>query len=394
MNRIEKLLEELCPDGVEYKPLGKIFDSRNGYTPSKSKPEYWESGTVPWFRMDDIRENGTVLEDSSLHINSVAVKKSGLFPKDSIIVATSATIGVHALITQDFLCNQRFTSLSVKSSYKDLFNIKFLYYYCFMLDAWCVNNTTQSSFSSVDMKKFYDFKFPIPPLAVQEEIVKILDSFTMLEAELEAELEARRKQYQFYRNELLSFRERERVSFSSVGSICDIKRGRVISKGFLRDNPGIYPVYSSQTINSGIFGMINSYDFDGEYITWTTDGANAGTVVSRSGKFSCTNVCGLLKVKNDKVIPKYLAYILGSVAKRYVNAGMGNPKLMSNQMASILVPVPSLEEQARIVDVLDRFDALVNDISSGLPAEIAARRKQYEYYRDKLLTFPEKKTAA
>lgn len=112
----------------------------------------------------------------------------------------------------------------------------------------------------------------------------------------------------------------------------------------------------------------------------------------RNGKFSCTNVCGLLKVTDNEVNSKYLAYILGSVAKKYVNTGMGNPKLMSNQMASIVVPVPPLEEQARIVAVLDRFDALVNDISSGLPAEIAARRKQYEYYRDKLLTFPEKKT--
>lgn len=139
--------------------------------------------------------------------------------------------------------------------------------------------------------------------------------------------------------------------------------------------------------------MISSYDFDGEYITWTTDGANAGTVVPRNGKFSCTNVCGLLKVTDNEVNSKYLAYILGSVAKKYVNTGMGNPKLMSNQMASIVVPVPPLEEQVRIVAVLDRFDALVNDISSGLPAEIAARRKQYEYYRDKLLTFPEKKSA-
>ena len=127
--------------------------------------------------------------------------------------------------------------------------------------------------------------------------------------------------------------------------------------------------------------------FDGEYLTWTTDGANAGTVFYRKGKFNVTNVCGLLEPISDCVIPKYLFYILKAEAPQYVNSGMGNPKLMSNVMARIKVPVPTLEEQERIVAILDRFDALCNDITAGLPAEIEARQKQYEYYRDKMLTF-------
>ncbi|WP_237206893.1 restriction endonuclease subunit S [Rothia nasimurium] len=162
-----------------------------------------------------------------------------------------------------------------------------------------------------------------------------------------------------------------------------------MSKDYLRNNPGIYPVYSSQTQEEGVFGTISSYDFDGKFLTWTTDGANAGTVSYRTGKFSCTNVCGILKIKVSDVSLKYIYYALSQIAPRYVNSGMGNPKLMSNKMGEIDLLIPSLAEQERIVDILDRFEALVNDISSGLPAEIAARRKQYEYYRDQLLTFKE-----
>ena len=134
-------------------------------------------------------------------------------------------------------------------------------------------------------------------------------------------------------------------------------------------------------------GLISEYAYDGEYLTWTTDGANAGTVFYRNGRFNITNVCGLLKSKSNNINIRYLYFILGITADKYVSRGMGNPKLMSNVMGSIKIPVPPMEEQERIVAILDKFEALCNDLTSGLPAEIQARHKQYEYYRDKLLTF-------
>ena len=157
-----------------------------------------------------------------------------------------------------------------------------------------------------------------------------------------------------------------------------------MSKDFIRDNHGDYPVYSSQTENNGCLGYINTYKYDGEYVTWTTDGANAGTVFYRSGKFSITNVCGLLEVKDLMVVnTKYLYYALSIEARRYVNQGMGNPKLMSNIMASVQIPLPALPVQREIVRILDGFMLY----SAELTAELTARRKQYEFYRDKLLTF-------
>ena len=177
------------------------------------------------------------------------------------------------------------------------------------------------------------------------------------------------------------------VEWKKLGDVFSISRGRVISKDYLRQFAGPYPVYSSQTESNGEIGRIETYDYHGEYLTWTTDGANAGTVFYRNCQFSITNVCGLLEMKLCHVDIKYVFYVLGVTMKKYVSSGMGNPKLMSNIVRKISIPIPPLEEQERIVSILDRFDALVNDISIGLPAEIAARRRQYEYYRGKLLSF-------
>ena len=153
MTKLDTLIQELCPDGVEYKELKSVFEMRNGYTPSKAKAEFWEGGTIPWFRMEDIRENGNILSDSAQHITPAAVKGK-LFPANSIIVATSATIGEHALITVESLANQRFTYLVRRPEYEEKLDPKFVYYYCYKLDEWCLNNTNISSFPSVDMAKF------------------------------------------------------------------------------------------------------------------------------------------------------------------------------------------------------------------------------------------------
>jgi len=171
------------------------------------------------------------------------------------------------------------------------------------------------------------------------------------------------------------------VEYKNIQELCKISRGKVMSKDFIKSNAGEYPVYSSQTENNGELGKISTYDFDGEYLTWTTDGANAGSVFYRKGKFSVTNVCGLLEIKNKVMIPKFLYYVLSIEAPKYVNAGMGNPKLMSNVMAKIRVAVPPLEVQCKIVNILDNFTLL----SAELSAELKARQQQYEYYFDKIL---------
>jgi putative type I restriction enzyme ecoR124II specificity protein len=207
----EKLLseEELGKVGFEWRTIDEVFHLKNGYTPSKSIKKYWENGTIPWFRMEDIRENGRILNTSLQKVSESAVKGGRLFPANSIIVATSATIGEHALITTPFLANQRFTVLSLKPEYIDKFNIYFLYYYCFIFDDWCLKNTTVSSFSSVDMNGFRKFRIPLIQLKEQQRIVSILDKFETLTNSitkgLPLAIEQSQKRYEYYRELLLNF---------------------------------------------------------------------------------------------------------------------------------------------------------------------------------------------
>ena len=171
------------------------------------------------------------------------------------------------------------------------------------------------------------------------------------------------------------------LEWKKLGEIANLVRGKVISKDYIRDHEGLYSVYSSQTANDGILGCIDSYMFDGDFLTWTTDGAYAGTIFRRKGKFNITNVCGLVDLTDKQVNQDFLYYWLSFVAKDYVNEGMGNPKLMSNVASTIRIPIPSISEQTRIVSILDTFTASIENLKQ----QIAQRRKQYEHYRDQLL---------
>lgn len=196
---------------IQWKKLGDVFEMRNGYTPSKNNSEFWVGGTIPWFRMDDIRENGRILSDSIQHITPSAIKGKGLFEANSFILATTATIGEHALIIADSLANQQFTNLKVRKSLSNLLVTKFIYYYMFIVDDFCKKNTNVSGFASVDMDKLKRMPFPIPPLELQEKIVAILDRFETLVNDLTnglpAEIAAVKDQYEYYRNKLLTFKK-------------------------------------------------------------------------------------------------------------------------------------------------------------------------------------------
>ncbi len=145
-----------------------------------------------------------------------------------------------------------------------------------------------------------------------------------------------------------------------ISEICEIGRGRVINKQYIENNTGEYPIYSSQTSNNGVFGKINTFDFDGDYVTWTTDGIYAGTCTFRSGKFNCTNVCGTLKSKINNLEIKYLPYILNKVTANYV-VKSANPKLMNNVMSNIKIPLPPLEIQKEIVKECEIVDKKVEE---------------------------------
>ena len=397
MAQLDKLLNNLCPDGVEYKTLEELFLTRNGYTPSKTNPAYWRNGTIPWFRMEDIRANGRILTQALQYVSDKAIKDKP-FPANSIIVATSATIGEHALLTVESLANQRFTYLILKEQYKALFDIKFLYYYCFKLDEFCLQHLKLGNFASVDMSKFAKFLFPIPPLEVQQEIVQILDQFTQLTAELNAELDgelnARKQQYRYYRDQLLASKRDTPVC--KIGDVLTFLNGRAYKQSELL-RKGKYPVLrvgNFYTNDSWYYSDLelpeDKYCNKGDLLySWA---ATLGPQIWDGGK--CIFHYHIWKVLFDsdsidrEYLYYYLQYDLELISRSTTKSTMVHVSMES--MKKRLIPLPPIQEQKRIASLIGKFDALCNDLTSGLPAEIGARQKQYEYYRDKLLTFKEK----
>lgn len=389
---LEKLIRELCPEGVEYRELSELFKTKNGYTPSKGNKEFWENGNIPWFRMDDIRQNGGILSRALQNVTEKAVKGE-VFPENSLIVATSATIGEHALITVPSLANQRFTYLLLKEEYKNKFEMRFLYYYCFKLDEYCKSNLNQGNFASVDMGKFSKFKFPLPPLPIQQEIVRILDTFTNLTAELTAELTARRKQYEYYRDELLKTGEQV-----SLYEVAQYSKDRILASELTDENyvgvDNLLPnkqgkIKSEHTPIEGKFtGFVKGDILIGNirpYLKkiWFSDcvGGTNGDVLT------------IRVIDKERVLPRFLYFALST--ESFFNYDMNNakgakmPRGDKNAVMKYQFYLPSLEIQEQVVSILEIFDNLCNGLECGLPAEIYARQQQYEYYRDKLLNFKE-----
>ena len=410
MTNLETLIQELCPDGVEFRTMEEVFEIRNGYTPSKNNPDFWEGGTIPWFRMEDIRQNGRILSDAIQHITPAAIKGKGLFPANSIIIATTATIGEHALVIADSLANQRFTNLAVRKSLSACLLPKFVFYYMFVIDEWCKKNVNAGNFASVDMKRFKKLEFPLPPIEVQTEIVRILDKFTSLEAELEAELDCRKRQYEYYRDKLLSFENvgGQEVEWKKMSEVC-LKTSKINWKlvegeykyidlsSVDRDNHKISdctiinkenaPSRAQQVVKTGdiLFGTTRPTLMRFCYIPKEYD-----------GEVCSTGYC-VIRVNNE-MINSHFAYhfLFTQKFQDYVEGhqkGASYPAISNKDVMSFELPIPSLQEQERIATILDRFESMTTALQSGLPAEIAARRQQYEHYRDKLLTFKRKGAA-
>ena len=194
--------------------LEEIFYIRNGYTPSKKNPEYWENGDIQWFRLEDIRQNGRILTRAIKQINSKGVKKSGVIKKNSIMMSTTATLGEHALVCVDYLSNQQITNFTIKEAYQEYLLPKFAYYCFFELGKSLSAIANYSGgIPIVDQNKLKKLTLPIPPIEEQRRIVAILDRFEKLcndiSEGLPAEIEARQKQYEYYRDKLLTFTMKE-----------------------------------------------------------------------------------------------------------------------------------------------------------------------------------------
>ena len=351
-NYIDRLVAELCPDGVEYRLLGEIVKIKNGKGYKDFLP-----GDIP------VYGSGGVMT----YVDTFA------YDKPTVLIPRKGSLGNLFYLEEPFWNVDTIFYTEIDES---CVIPKYLFYVLRSAELEKLN--TAGGVPSLTQKVLNKVLIPVPPLEVQGAIVEILDKFTNLEANLEAELEARTLQYEYYRDSLFEALDCPRVSLDSFAKI---KNGKTY-KDF---GAGNIPVYGS----GGIMTYVDRFAYDKPTVLIPRKGSLRNLFYLEEPFWNVDTIF-YTEIDEEQVIPKFLYYFLKTAHLEDLNTAGGVPSLTQKVLNKVLVPVPSLEEQQRIVDILDRFDALTTSLSEGLPAELAARRSQYEYYRDQLLSFPRK----
>ncbi len=356
MSRIDDLISQYCSEGVKNNELRNLLD----YTqPTKF---------IVKSTMYNDTYNTPVLTAGGSFILGYTTETDGIY---------NASKDMPVIIFDDFTTSFHWVDFSfkVKSSAMKMLTpkkgINFRYVYHAMKNI----SYKPSSHARQWISTYSNFKIPIPPLAVQREIVKILDTFT----ELEKELEIRQQQYAHYRDALLDFDENE-IEYKQLEKIATIKHG----KDYRKLSKGDIPVYGS----GGLVTYVNEYLYNKPSVLIPRKGTITNIFYLDTPFWNLDTVY-YTEIDITKVIPKFFYYFMKKINLLSLDTGSGRPSLTRQILNRIKIPVPPLEVQREIVAILDKFDALINDLSSGLPAEITARRQQYAHYRDKLLTFKE-----
>ncbi len=386
MKNLETLIQELCPDGVEFVKLGDVLD--------------YEQPTKYIVKCKDYQNEGMpVLTAGQTFILGYTDETNGIFvasKENPVIIFDDFTTSFHWVDFNFKVKSSAMKMLRVSSEREVSF--RFVYYAMKCIKYQTLEHSRQW------ISKYSQIEIPLPPIEVQTEIVRILDKFTSLEAELEAELDCRKRQYEYYRDKLLSFEnvEGQEVEWKKLNDIVIFKNGKGHEKSIVDE--GKYIIVNSKFVSTN--GMVRKYSdvqlcplYKDSILMVMSDLPNGRALakcflVDKDDLYTLNQRVGSFVVNDNKVVVKFLFYILNRNRQllQYDN-GVDQTNLRKSDILNILIPIPSLAEQHRIVSILDRFESLTTSLQSGLPAEIAARRQQYEYYRDKLLTFKRKGVA-
>ena len=386
MNRLNNLINRLCPDGVVYFQLSYLADIGTG---RHNTNEGLNEGEFPFF------------------VRSQEVRRLNDYDYDEVAIITSGDgVGVGKIfhyINGKYALHQRAYRIHITDS---RLNVRFLFHYMKATFFEYIQKTAvNSSVTSVRRPMLNRYPVPVPPLEVQREIVRILDSFTLLTAELTAELTARKKQYEYYRDELLKpHKGIPMVTLKEIaGSIyrgTGIKRDQVTEDGVPCVRYGeIYTTYNTwfdECVSHTKEEYVSSPKyFEHGDILFAITGESVEDIsksIAYIGHDKCLAGGDIVVMKHNQN-PRYLAHVLNtSMSREQKSKGKVKSKVVHSNVSSIeqiRIPLPTLEVQERYADVLDNFEKICNDLNIGLPAEIEARKKQYEYYRDVLLTFAE-----
>ena len=364
MNQLYELVRKLSPTGVHFCSLEDVCRIETGKQINKGN--LLSEGNYPVL-------NGGISPSGYWHeyntdANTIAISQGGASAGYVNYITTPFWAGAHCYVV--FLKTEKVL-------------YKFLYYFIKNNQEKLMNSKQGAGIPGLNRKAIYSLNIPLPPLPIQQEIVRILDTFTNFTAELtnklNAELTARRKQYEYYRDELLTFGEDvPRMTLKDIS--VSVSSGKNKEK----EQEGMYPVYGS----TGVIGRTNTAKYSKEQILVARVGANAGFVHKANGTYDVSDNTIIVELKDNYNL-QYVYYILQKMNLRKYAKGGGQPLVTAGELKKIEIPIPDINEQDRVVSILDKFTGISTSFDSGLPAEIAARQKQYEYYRERLLSFKE-----
>ena len=396
MTKLDELINELCPDGVEYKTIGEITKTISmGLNPRQNFKLNTEDAKKYYVTVKEFTTGQIKFTEKTDKINDVAyelIQKRSNLAQDDILLSGIGTIGKVAIVDipiDNFNCSESVYLIKLKV---DCIEPRFFMHLLRTdkIQSFFYSNARGSTLKGIRMQDLKSLQIPVPPLPVQEEIVRILDKFTSYGDCLNKELSLRKKQYEWMRQKLLEIKG---ISVVQIKDVCRIEKGKTpIQKAV----PGEYPL----VVTTDERKTCNTYQFNCMAVCLSLVSARGHGVAQISrifyqeGKFALGNIlCAI--VPNDKnqlsakFLQHYLFYKKDSLLVPLMKGG-ANVALHISDLEKVKFPLPPLSVQQRIVNVLDNFDAICSDLKIGLPAEIDARKKQYEYYRDLLLTFAER----
>ena len=386
MSKLDELIAKFCPNGVEYKTIDEI--AVDIYRGSGIKRDQVTEEGIPCVRYGEIYTTyGVWFEKCKSHTKLEYVKAPKYFEHGDILFAITGESVEDIAKCCAYIGNEKCLAGGDIVVLKHKEDSKYISYALSTVDA-----QRQKSSGKVKSKVVHSsvpsikaIKLPVPPLEVQREIVHILDSFTLLTAELTAELTARKKQYDFYCNKLLTFESD--IPLLLLGEVCDLQAGKAIKATEIYDvetNQATIPCYGA----NGLRGYVEKSNQEGDKSIIGRQGAQCGNVCYATGKYYATEHAVVVTDKGY-FNSRYLFHaLIHADLNQYKTAG-AQPGLSVSRLNDVKIAVPNKEVQDRIADVLDNFEKICTDLNIGLPAEIEARQKQYEYYRDLLLTFAE-----
>lgn len=373
LSYLEKMLDGV---EVEWIPLGDIFDVFAG-------------GDVPKDSLSDIRTDEYPIPILSNGIGGKSLygwTNQAKITLPSLTISARGTIGWTSYRDEPFFPIVRLLVLTPKVE----LNLKYSYYFMKMIEN--DYKVPATGIPQLTKPMIKDIKIPIPcpnnpekSLAIQSEIVRILDKFTTLTAELTAELTARKKQYNYYRDRLLSFEGKE-VEWRALGEVLNMRAGQHISASKIMSSPNdecSYPCFGG----NGVRGFVKDKSHNGEHLLIGRQGALCGNVQRMKGMFYATEHAVVVTAGNE-IDVDWAFHMLSAMNLNQYASQSAQPGLAVGKIQTLKIPLPCIETQKKTAKILDKFDSLANSITEGLPCEIELRQKQYEYYRDLLFSFP------